>query len=180
MLARTLACSESKINYWIRKHGIQKRSISEAVYAKRNPHGDPFSAKIPSNPEEHFLLGLGVGLYWGEGNKKNISAVRLGNTDPDLIRAFVRFLERIYKVRKEKFRFGLQIFSDMEPTEVLSFWTRALKVSRSQFGKVIVTPARGVGNYKEKTKYGVVTVYVSNIKLRNLLIGEIEKLRTIR
>lgn len=52
----------------------------------------------------------------------------------------------------------------------------ALGVPRTKFGKIIVTPARGKGTYKEKTKYGVLTVYVSNIKLRNVLMHEIEKL----
>ena len=65
----------------------------------------------------------------------------------------------------------------MSPEVTLRFWCKALGVSKSQFGKVTITPIRGVGTYREKTKNGVVTVYVSNIKLRNLLCGHLEKLQ---
>ncbi len=179
-IAKALKCSQGRVNYWLVNYHIPKRSISEAVYIKHNPNGDPFLAKMPVSPDECFLFGLGLGLYWGEGNKKNKTAVRLGNTDPDLVRAFVLFLGKLYRVKKEKFRFGLQIFSDMKPQTALHFWTKSLGVSSDQFGKVIVTPARSIGTYREKTRHGVVTVYVSNTKLRNLLVQEIEKLRTIR
>jgi hypothetical protein len=127
-----------------------------------------------------LLFGLGLGLYWGEGNKKNINTVRLGNTDPMLVKKFIEFLFHFYKIPQEKFRFGLQIFSDMSSQEVLRFWIRTLRASSKQFGKVIVTPARGAGTYREKTKYGVLTVNVSNKKLRDLLVGEIEKLQKVR
>jgi hypothetical protein len=175
-IAKQLHCSQHKVNYWLEKHSIPKRSISEAIYLKRNPKGDPFSFSVPKTSAGHFLLGLGLGLYWGEGNKRNKTQVRLGNTDPKLIRVFVRFLQKVYGVKKSKFHFGLQVFSDMSPKQALAFWMKTLNVPRSQFGKVIVTPARGIGTYREKTRHGVLTVYVSNRKLRDLICGEIEKL----
>jgi len=179
-IALRLHCSDNKVNYWLARYGIPKRSISEAIYARSNPTGDPFKVKAPASAADSFLLGIGLGLYWGEGNKRNLTAVRVGNTDPDLIKIFVRFLEEMYGVEKRKFRFWLQVFSDMNPQAALRFWTRALDVPASKFGKITITPARSIGTYREKTKHGVVTVYVSNTKLRNLLVGEIEKLKTIR
>ena len=178
-IAAQYSCSEHKINYWLLRYKIQKRSISEAVYLKRNPGGDPFFFKEPSTHKDLFLFGLGLGLYWGEGNKKNTNTVRLGNTDPMLVKKFIEFLERIYSVPRNKFRFGLQIFSDTSPVQGLCFWKGVLWVSEKQFFKVIVTPARSLGTYREKTRHGVLTVYVSNKKLRNLLCAEIEKLQKI-
>ena len=175
-IASLYSCSQNKINYWFSKFNIKKRTISEAIYQKSNPNGNPFFFKTPKKPDDVFLFGLGLGLYWGEGNKKNTNTVRLGNTDPRLVKSFIKFLEHIYAVPKEKFRFGLQIFSDMRPQKALQFWMSALNVPRDKFGKVIVTPARSIGTYKEKSKYGVLTIYVSNKKLRDLLIDEIEKL----
>lgn len=172
-----LKCSANKVDYWLGKHLIQKRNISEATYIRQNPKGDPFSFKKPQNSEEWFLFGLGVGLYWGEGNKKNTFAVRLGNTDPHLIKKFIEFLKRTYRVEDYKFRFGLQIFSDMSIKKTLQFWCETLGVSKEQFMKPIVTQSHSIGTYREKTKYGVLTVYVSNKKLRDALCGEIERLR---
>ncbi len=172
-IAMKYRCSDQRINYWLFKHKIPKRSISEAIYIKRNPLGDPFKFQKPINKEEIFLFGLGLGLYWGEGTKKS-NAVRLGNTDPRLIKKFVEFLVTIYCVPVSKFRFGLQIFSDMSKKEALQFWSNTLGVPKDRFLKVIRTPARGVGTYREKTKHGVLTIYVSNKKLRDLLCKEIE------
>lgn len=164
-----LDCSVSKVNYWIRKHDIEKRSVSEAIYAKNNPDGDPFNKPSIESKEDAFLYGMGLGLYWGEGTKSSDHAVRLGNTDPDLIKMFIRFLKEIYNIDQEKLSFGLQIFGDMNKEETVQFWIDELEVSRDQFYKVIVTPERGVGNYNTKTKHGVLTVYFNNTKLRDIV-----------
>src|SRR3989344_1703110 len=118
-IAGVFKCSENRINYWIRKFKIQKRSLADAMYAKCNPDGDPFLVKEPKTLDEAKLLGLGLGLYWGEGNKRNKNSIRLGNTDPGIIKNFLRFLINIFGIKVEKLRFGLQIFSDMSKKEML-------------------------------------------------------------
>ena len=175
-IAEIFKCSENKINYWLNKQGVYKRSISDAIYTLRNPKGDPFTFKEPDNKNELFLYGLGLGLYWGEGNKKNKAAVRLGNTDPKLVKCFIKFLEKIFNLDISKFKFGLQIFGDMKPEKAQKFWQRELKVKKEQFWKVIVTPHRGVGSYREKTKHGVLTVNFNNKKLRDIICNLIENL----
>ena len=104
-IARIFKCSENRINYWIKKFKIQKRSLADAMYAKYNPNGDPFLIKEPKTLDQAKLLGLGLGLYWGEGNKKNRNSIRLGNTDPRLIKMFLRFMLEIFGIKKEKLRF---------------------------------------------------------------------------
>src|SRR3989344_7621364 len=99
-IAALLKCSQHKVNYWLAKYGIPKRSISEAIYTKRNPKGDPFRFVFPQTKDQAFLFGLCLGLYWGEGTKRNKISVRLGNTDPRLIKKFVEFLTKIYQVEK--------------------------------------------------------------------------------
>lgn len=171
-IAETFRFSEHKVNYWIKKYKIPKRSISEAVYIKHNPDGDPFKVRVIKSLKDAKLLGLGLGLYWGEGNKKNKTSIRLGNTDPALIRKFIEFLIKVFDIRTSKLRFGLQIFSDLSEKEVLKFWLFQLKsfhVKREQFSKVIITPTRGVGNYREKSQFGVLTVCFNNSKLKKIL-----------
>ena len=171
-IADIFRCSEHKINYWIKKFGIPKRSMSDAMYAKYNPDGDPFKIKNVATVEDAELFGLGLGLYWGEGNKKSKNSIRLGNTDPRIIKTFLRFLINLFRIKKKKLRFGLQIFDDMNEKEMLKFWTNQLKefnISREQFFKVTVTPSRSLGTYKEKSKFGVMTVHFCNTKLKNLI-----------
>lgn len=178
-IAKKLRCSEGKINYWLAKYAIQKRSISEAIYTKHNPNGDPFSLKIQRTQKDAFLFGLGLGLYWGEGTKKSLNQVRLGNTDPYLIRSFILFLQKAYGIDESRLRFALQIFSDMDQSKEEFFWQTFLKVSPTQFYKTINTRSGSLGTYREKSVHGVLTVYFNNKKLRNLLIGEIEKIKEL-
>ncbi len=88
IIAKRLGCSEHKVNYWLAKHSIKKRSISDAIYQFHNPRGDPFLLKLPRNTQEGILYGLGLGLYWGEGSKRGNGGVKLGNTDVHLIKKF--------------------------------------------------------------------------------------------
>ena len=97
-IAEIFNCSSNRINYWLKKYYITKRSISDAIYIKHNPNGDPFEFVPPRNIEEAKLFGLGLGLYWGEGNKANKNTVRLGNTDPVLLNKFIEFLIIFFKL----------------------------------------------------------------------------------
>lgn len=178
-ISKILSCSPNKVNYWLNKHNIKKRTISDAIYLQQNPDGDPFRFKKPSDSKDWFLFGLGLGLYWGEGNKKNTVAVRLGNTDPYLIIKFLEFLKNIYEVDDHKIKFGLQIFSDIPPKKALEFWCKKLKVEKEKFQKVVVTPARGKGTYKNKNDTGVLTIYFGNKKLRDIINNEIEILKQV-
>ena len=172
-IAVRLGCSATKVCYWMKRHGIRKRTISEAVYLKSNPDGDPFCFKQPESIEEAVLYGLGMGLYWGEGTKANKHSVRLGNTDPELIKAFMDFLERLWSVSRDSMRFGLQLFTDCSEREALTFWQDKLKVSSNQFYKVTRTVSGSVGTYRKKNVYGVLTIYFNNKKLRDKLVGRL-------
>ena len=179
-IAAIFKCSENGVNYWIAKHGISKRSIAEAIYVKRNPKGDPF--KDPGNigMGEEFIYGLGLGLFWGEGYKKSKNAVRLGNTDPQLIRIFILFLDRIFKIKKSKLRFGIQIFQDLDKKIVKDYWVRALHIKPEQVHpSIVVSESLRKGTYKLKNKYGVLTVYFNNTKLKKMLDEHIEKIKKI-
>lgn len=177
-ISRLLSCSENKVNYWLKKYCIPKRSISEAVYVKKNPKGDPFKIKLNLNKGEEKLLGIGLGLYWGEGNKKNKVSIRLGNTDPALIRNFIDFLVIICGVKKDDIDFNLLIFSDINPLEAKEFWIKELKINQRQIrGKITVIKSGSIGTYKQKAKNGVLILQYHNKKLRDIVCGMIDKLK---
>lgn len=170
-IAGELFCSVNKVQYWMDVHGIERRSRSESLYVKHNPHGDPFTFSFPKDVQSAILYGIGVGLYWGEGNKKNKASIRLGNSDPLLVDYFIIFLEQFFKIRRSELRFSLQIFSDMKESEALNFWVKKLRVSSRQFSKTTITRSGSVGTYREKNKTGVLIVYFHNIKARDKIIS---------
>ena len=170
-MSKKLGCSSNKVIYWMDKHGIKRRTISDAIYLKHNPNGDPFIIKPITTKSDAKLLGMGIGLYWGEGTKSNKHSIRLGNTDPALLNTFMLFLTQLFGVKKSDMRFGLQIFTDIDAQEALDYWTRELAVKPSQFYKIIVTISGSLGTYRKKSSYGVVTVHYHNKKLRDIVVN---------
>lgn len=175
-ISKETGCSQGQINYWLLKYNIPKRTIASALYLKHNPNGDPFIFKKPQTNKEWFLYGLGLGLFWGEGNKVNKNSVRLGNTDPELIKVFLNFLREIYCIDENKLRFGLQLFQDISEEEAKSFWINKIGIKPNQFHKVIMTKSIQKGTYRKKCKYGVLTIYFSNTKLRDIIMSAIFEL----
>jgi len=173
-IAEKLGFSENKINYWLKKLKISQRSISEAIYLKHNPNGDPFKIKTNLTPQEFKLLGIGLGLYWGEGSKKGTYDVRLSNSDPKLIKKFLEFLIRICQINTNKLKFWLQIFDDTNPQEALNFWCQELNIKPDKFYKTTITPSRGPGTYRKKCQFGVLSVHFGNIKLKKKLLSMLE------
>ncbi len=170
-IANRLGCSLHKVQYWMQKYEVPRRSIGDAMYQWHNPDGDPFHYVPPKTKEDYMLYGLGLGLYWGEGTKASPTSVRLGNTDPALLEKFLGFMKRFFSLQMKDFRFGLQIFSDMNTRQALDFWSKKLRINKSQFGKVIVTKSGSIGTYRHKSQYGVLTVHYHNKKARDLLVG---------
>lgn len=170
-IASRNGCSVNRVRYWMNKYGIERRGISDAIYLKNNPDGDPFTIKPISSIEDALLMGMGIGLFWGEGNKANKHSVRLGNSDPKLLMEFIRFLTDICGVKKDKLRFSLQIFSDMNPESALNYWAESLDVTQSQFYKITVTITGSIGTYRKKSPYGVLQVYFHNKKLRDTIVN---------
>ncbi len=177
-IAKILKCSPNKIVYWMNKYNFKRRSYSEASYVKQNPNGDPFKIKTTLTKEETFLYGLGLGIFWGEGNKSsNIPSLRVANTDPGLIKVFLNFLKLIYGLSNERFSYSIVCFNDIDPETSRSYWANQLRISPTRFGKITVIPKQGKGTYKKKSQYGVCTVQGNNSKLSKLVFDQIERLR---
>jgi len=138
---------------------------------KYNPNGDPFKFVPPKNQSDHQLFGLGLGLYWGEGNKANKNMVKLGNSDPELLKKFILFLSRFFRVDKEDLKFHLHVFTDIDIEEAKSFWIKELKIKKEQIYKPTITQTGKLGTYRKKSRYGVLTLYYCNTKLRNLIVS---------
>jgi len=170
-ISKKLNCSHNQVVYWMKKYKIKRRSISDAIYQQHNPNGDPFQIQTIDTIEKAKLYGLGIGIYWGEGNKTNKYSIRLGNTDAKLLNIFISFLIEIFNVNRKDMRFQLQTFTDIDTNEALEYWINILSVDRSQFYKVHVTISGSVGTYRNKSRYGVVTVYYHNKRLRDILVG---------
>lgn len=120
------------------------------------------------------LFISGVSLYWGEGDKLSRNQTRLTNTDPEMIRIFMKFLFVICEVPRDKIRVALFIYSDLDESECKKFWGNITGIQ--SFHKTQILPGR---HKTKKLPYGVCTIVVSNSILKkkiNLWIDQLPKI----
>lgn len=176
-IATRFACSVNKVVYWMTRHGIARRTMSEATYVKRNPV-EPFEVKPPLTPAEERLKALALGLYLGEGHRRSRFVVALTNSDARTMRLFVRFLREVCRVAEPRMRVGLIVHPDVPRKKAEEFWSAALGIGLEQFQKTHVLNPRGAGTYRSRCEHGVATVAVGSTTLRKQIQDWIDELPT--
>ncbi|MBL4644688.1 MAG: hypothetical protein JKX80_02360 [Candidatus Pacebacteria bacterium] len=86
-----------------------------------------------------FIAGLF--LYWGEGSKQDCAEIGLSNTDPAVLKFFLKWLN-VLSVPKNRLRIRLQLYSDMCIEKEKQYWSRELKISKSQFRKPYIKKSK--------------------------------------
>ncbi|MFA5532275.1 MAG: hypothetical protein WDA13_01605 [Candidatus Shapirobacteria bacterium] len=109
-----------------------------------------------------FLIGLGI--YWGEGDKTNNGRVAVINTDPELLKIIVNFYRQCLGVVDSNLRVGLFIYEDIDRETIIDFWSNILNIPRQQFIKIQVLKSRSRLT-KHKSKYGICSLYFSSTRL---------------
>jgi hypothetical protein len=142
----------------------RKRYLNEARLEFKKLINDPL-----------FLIGLGI--YWGEGDKTDNGRVAVINTDPELLRTMVGFYRQCLGILDSSLRIGLFIYEDINKDATILFWSEKLKISRSQFIKLQVLKSRSRLT-KNKSKYGICSLYFSNTEF-NVKIHEWIRLLSI-
>lgn len=166
-IADLFGCSANKIVYWMNYYGLERRQISDAVYAKWNPDGDPFCIHEPQTLEEHQLFALAIGLYMGEGAKTQ-GRLLFANNHVGMHRIFLLFLERICGVDRSKVSAVINIFDDCDIEQVTMWWCEQLNLSKDQFFAPFIRTSKGT-EYTKKTQYGTLSLSFVNIKLAKIV-----------
>ena len=113
-----------------------------------------------------LFLG-GLMLYWGEGDKTMQNGrVRLANSDPEMLKIFNLFLQRV-GVRETKIKVWLLLYPDLIDTVQKNFWSRAIGISHQQFNKSIFIKGR---HPTRRLSYGVGNIEVYSRELKEKIM----------
>ena len=88
-------------------------------------------SRLPESNNEILELALAM-LYLGEGAKADKS-LRLGNSNPMIVRFYVDTLERLYNLNRNSFRIALHLRADQDENQIKEFWSKELDISISSF-----------------------------------------------
>ncbi|MEK7156875.1 MAG: hypothetical protein AAB790_03680 [Patescibacteria group bacterium] len=91
-------------------------------------------------------------LYLAEGSKSARGSLMFGNSDPEIIRVFMRLLRSAFKLDEKKFRVTVQCRADQDSESLKSFWSDVTGVPSAQFYKTQVDK-RTLGKPTRKQHY---------------------------
>jgi len=168
-IAETAGCSERAVRNVLTKFGIKRRTAGETLYLKANPDGDPFNILKKLTPEEEHLKAMALGLYLTEGNLKNMHSVRFSNSNPGIVKIFVKFLKIVCGVTSDKIKASLIVYPDVDVEKAKEYWSSFLDLPVAQFSKTTVLGARSKGGAKKHSEVGTATIYVHNSKLLGII-----------
>ncbi len=119
------------------------------------------------------LFITGLMLYWGEGDSKSGNPVRLSNTDPRMIRLYIKFLTKSLNISKKSIKIALILYPDLSENECIKFWAKITGIEKSQFYKTQFIKGK---HPTKKLSHGVCMVTCGNRQLKEKFIVWIDLL----
>jgi len=173
-----LGVSLDAVYYFFRKHNIVRRSPkenSELLFKNKKPS---FSIKSDLSNKDRELFVAGVMLYWAEGSKwSGEKIVDFANSDPSMIKIFLKFLRDICGISENKLRMYIYCHDSLSKKQLIKYWSSLTNVPMNQFTEPYVKKglSKGGGN---KMKNGLVHIRYGDKKLLNLMRFWIKDLST--
>lgn len=120
------------------------------------------------------LLIAGAFLYWGEGQKVT-GSVSVSNTDPNILKFCLLWLERCFGVhrRNPRLRIYLHLYSDMKLDEEIDFWQKILVVDRTQFNKPYIKLSTKSSLDYKSFGHGTCRIQLSDVKIKEEIMATI-------
>jgi hypothetical protein len=120
----------------------------------------------------------GCMLYWAEGDKCR-NHVRFSNSDPEMVRLFVRFLRKYFSVRDDEIRITCNLFADHleRQQEIERFWLDTAGLPPASLRRSTVNRYSKYSKKKRcnKLPYGTCRVTVSRTRVVQSIYGAIQE-----
>ncbi|MDB5245228.1 MAG: hypothetical protein JWN90_333 [Parcubacteria group bacterium] len=107
-------------------------------------------------------LMLLVGIYWGEGTKRDFGII---NSDPYLIQTFIVCLSH-FSIQKNRLSISLRVHSDIDVSQAKKFWSRTTGLSLESITQIEIIEGKKNG----KLKYGMCRIRIRKGIRERLLI----------
>lgn len=194
-IARRLGVSKSSVSLWVRdivltpeqhevlrgRNALQYRQALAHVIRSAKARQRRIACQVQGHiaaARGEPLHAIGCMLFWAEGARVRHS-VKLTNSDPELLRLFIRFVRTYFDVPNEKFRVWCNLFADhaQRQREVERFWLDVLELPRSCLIKSTVN-VYSRHSQKKRTNmlpYGTCQLTVHDVRIAQHLYGAIQE-----
>lgn len=164
-----------KSRTWLYAITVQRKINSKA---KRVSYQRDGANRVKNGVDSLFVTGCA--LYWAEGSKKKDSAI-LCNTDANMLRIFILFLETCFKIEKSRISFSVQYHKREDESKIRSYWLLTLGLPESSARKFYCSDNRVVTGKKTKIHpNGICSVMLHDTKIVQMIYGAIKELNGIK
>lgn len=126
------------------------------------------------------LMLIGAALYWGEGtkyHKERTAALVFTNSDAVMVRLYMRFIRKIFKISEERIRAGIQIHDNVDEMLARQYWAHVMGVPIDRF---YITHQASKASLKKRNPrtlpYGTVSIRVHYREIFYTVMGMIDGL----
>lgn len=128
--------------------------------------------------QKDFLHCIGCMLYWAEGSKSK-NRIAFVNSDPNMMRLFIRFLRESLLVKNEDIIFTVNVHlnNGLLLEDVENYWLNLLNLPKECLRKSTVSrlPRMSSGKKKNKLPYGVARIDIHKTELIQHIYGAIQE-----
>lgn len=193
-ILKQVPVSKSTLSLWLRSVGLSKRQkqrlTKKKLEAMRRGSARKREIRIElidtiNKETKKDVYGLtnrdlwltGIMLYWAKGSKEkehNIAqATQFGNSDPKMIKVFMKWLKEIIKVPENELDFEIYIHKTGDPEKALNYWSKVVSCNKSKFKVYFKRHRLGTTNRKnvKENYYGLMRIRVKKSSTLNRKIS---------
>lgn len=137
------------------------------------------SLDIGKMSKRDLFIG-GLFLYWGEGGKSTRYTTSFSNTDPQMVRFFLKWIIKCFNLKKEKFSVLLHLYKDMNIKKFMNYWSKELGLSLKQFSSPYIKDSNLTGlTYKNGFGKGTCNIRIYNRDITEYIAQSLKYLRNL-
>lgn len=131
---------------------------------------------------------IGVALYWAEGYKRLVMkdgkertghAISFVNSDPEMVKIFMRFLRQTLEVRDDEFRIAMRLYPNINEKVAMKYWMNVINLNKQNFTKTtyLISSASKQKRPFNRLPHGTLQVAVYDTKKFHRIMGWIEGMK---
>ena len=191
-----LKISKSTLSIWLEKYPLSTERIRElrdwnpariekcrnTKLKKRQEKLDgvySLARKDIGSLSKRELFLAGMFLYWGEGTKAARDMVACTNTDPSMIKFFIKWFESL-GISRNLLKVKLHLYSDMDVKEKITFWSKELRIPVGNFRRPYIKDSKfSALTYKNSFAQGTCSIIYGNTDLHNKIMMGLKYIREV-
>jgi transcriptional regulator with XRE-family HTH domain len=192
-IARRIGAAQSSISRWVRDVELSEQQRADLVRRAHDGHAKGRTINSAMRRDARRLAQeegrelarqgdafhfAGCMLYWAEGAKSR-NQLRFSNSDPEMVRFFVRFLRAYFYLRDNDIRITCNLFADHleRQREIERFWLETAGLPAESLYKSTVNVYSKYSQKKRRNKlpHGTARVTVNKTRVVQSVYGSIQE-----